>query len=165
MSICKSFLPVIDNNSEILILGSMPGIKSLEMKQYYAHKQNRFWRLMGLFCQCENLYELDYDKKLEILLKNRFALWDVINLCKRKSSLDTDIFNEIPNNIENLLQTHKNIKKICLNGNKAYKTFKKNFPTLIDNFQCYKLPSTSPANAKFRLEDLHKEWEKAIYSL
>ncbi len=60
MSNCESFLPSVNKDSKILILGSMPGVKSLEEEQYYAHPQNRFWKLMGLFCKCDNLHDLKY---------------------------------------------------------------------------------------------------------
>ena len=161
MVICKSFSPNINNNSKILILGSMPGTKSLEDQQYYAHPQNRFWKLLGKCCNCENLSELDYKNKLKILLDNHIALWDVIQSCNRIGSLDSNIQNEKPNDIPKLLREY-NIEKICLNGNKSYSAFKKYFPNLLIQYACYKLPSTSPANAKYKLEDLYHEWSQII---
>lgn len=162
MADCKSFLPIIDYKSKILILGSMPGIKSLEMQQYYAHPQNRFWKLIGKLCACNDLQLLDYDKKIQILLKNNFALWDVLNFCKREGSLDTNIQNEIPNKIPELLKEYPNIKIILLNGHKAFTAFKKYFPQLLTQYYCYKMPSTSPANAKSSTDDLFREWNHAI---
>ena len=159
---CKSFLPNINKKSEFLILGSMPGLKSLEKQQYYAHPQNRFWKLMELLCNADNLSNLDYKNKLQILLKNKIALWDVIQSCNRNGSLDSNIQNEIPNNIPELLNQFPNIKIICLNGNKSYCAFKKHFPKTLEQYKCYKLPSTSPANAKYKLQDLYQEWSKAI---
>lgn len=159
---CKSFLPNIDEKSEILILGSMPGAKSLAEQQYYAHPQNRFWKLMWKFCNIDNLNELNYKNKLKTLLKNKIALWDVIQSCDRNSSMDSNIQNEIPNNIPDLLKQFPNIKVICLNGNKSYSVFKKHFPKLHKQFNCYKLPSTSPANAGYKLENLYKEWSVAL---
>lgn len=161
MSICKSFLPNIDKNSEVLILGSMPGIKSLEEQQYYAHPQNRFWKLMGECCNCKDLAKKIYPEKLKILLKNKIALWDVIATCNRDGSLDSNIENEIPNDIPKLLKKY-NIKRICFNGNKSYLSFKKYFPQILEQYNCYKLPSTSPANAKYKPEDLYNEWSKAV---
>lgn len=161
MSICKSFLPNIDKNSEVLILGSMPGIKSLKEQQYYAHPQNRFWKLMGECCNCKDLAQKIYPEKLKILLKNKIALWDVIATCNRDGSLDSNIENEIPNDIPKLLKKY-NIKRICFNGNKSYLSFKKYFPQILEQYNCYKLPSTSPANAKYKPEDLYNEWSKAV---
>ena len=154
MNNCKSFKPSIDNNSKILILGSMPGVKSLEEQQYYAHPQNRFWKVLGNICNEPKLAKFNYEIKLKILLENNIALWDTIKSCKREGSLDSDIQNEKPNNISELLKQFPNIKVICLNGNKAYSAFKKYFPMLLKQYSCRKLPSTSPANAKYKTEDL-----------
>ena len=158
MNNCKSFKPSIDANSKVLILGSMPGVKSLEEQQYYAHPQNRFWKVLGRICNTDNLQELAYSQKLTILLQNDIALWDTIESCKREGSLDSDIQNEIPNDIKNLLKKYPNIKTICLNGNKSYSAFKKYFPDLLQKYNCYKMPSTSPANARYSLDMLVQEW-------
>lgn len=158
MTKCKSFSPSIDKNSKILILGSMPGVKSLTKQQYYAHPQNRFWKLMAIICNNENLPAMNYKNKLKILLTNGLALWDVIKSCERTGSLDSDIKNEIPNDIEWLLSKYPNVEKIYLNGSKAYSAFKKYFPNLLTKYNCYKMPSTSPANARYRLKDLYKSW-------
>ncbi len=159
MNKCKSFKPSVDNNSKILILGSMPGIKSLAEQQYYAHPQNRFWKVMGSICKTSDLHELDYNKKLEVLLNNNIALWDTIKSCNREGSLDSDIQNEIPNDIRKLLKKYPNIKTICLNGNKSYSSFIKYFPDLSEKYNCFKMPSTSPANAKYNLNMLINEWK------
>ena len=159
---CKSFSPSVDSKSKILILGSMPGVKSLSEQQYYAHPQNRFWKVMGKICNCENLSELDYKTKLSVLLANKFALWDVIKSCSRDGSLDSNIKNEQPNDIPALLRQYPNINAICLNGNKSYSAFKKHFPDLLNRYKCRKLPSTSPANARYNLEHLLLEWEISI---
>ena len=162
MTECSSFLPAINNGCKILILGSMPGVKSLERQEYYAHPQNRFWKVMGKLCKEPGLAGFSYEGKLKSLLDKGFALWDVIKFCKRDGSLDSDITDEIPNDIRALLQEYKGIRVIFLNGNKAYSSFKKHFPDLLNKYRCVKLPSTSPANARYRLEDLTKEWEKAL---
>lgn len=162
MTICKSFSPIINHQSKILILGSMPGVKSLEKQQYYAHPQNRFWKLIGLLCNYNNLSDLEYDNKLNILLNNKLALWDVIKSCERKGSMDSDILNESPNNFDLLLKKYPNIEKICFNGNKAYNAFKKYFPEFLLNYNHFVLPSTSPANARFRIENLYDIWYNAI---
>ena len=162
MSNCRSFLPSIDDSSQILILGSMPGVKSLEEQQYYAHPQNRFWKVMGAICNEPNLQQLDYQQKLKILLQNNIALWDTIKSCKRDGSLDSDIQNETPNDIYGLLKKFPKLKTICLNGNKSYSTFKKYFPDLLEKYSCHKMPSTSPANAKYSLDTLIKDWSSIV---
>ena len=128
----------------------------------HAHPQNRFWELMGMICDYNNLPSQEYTNKLQILLSNKIALWDVIQSCNRDGSLDSNIQNEKPNNIHKLLNQFKNIEIICLNGNKSYSAFKKYFPKLLEKYKCYKLPSTSPANARYRLEDLYKKWNNVI---
>ncbi len=162
MSNCKSFKPSVDNNSKVLILGSMPGVKSLEEQQYYAHPQNRFWKVLGAVCKEPNLHEFDYKNKLKTLLNNNIALWDTIKSCKREGSLDSDIQNEVPNDIRGLLKKYSNIQTICLNGNKSYYTFKKYFPDLSEKYNCHKMPSTSPANAGYSIDILIKEWSEFV---
>ena len=162
MNNCKSFNPSIDNDSKILILGSMPGVKSLEAHQYYAHPQNRFWKVMGAICNEPNLTNFDYEIKLKTLLDKKIAIWDTIKSCKRDGSLDVNIQSEIPNNIRKLLNEYPNIQTICLNGNKSYSAFKKYFSDLLEKYSCYKMPSTSPANAKYSLDVLINEWAKIV---
>ena len=162
MNNCKSFKPSIDKNSRVLILGSMPGVKSLEEQQYYAHPKNRFWKIMGTICGEPMLYEFAYNLKLKILLNNNIALWDTLKSCNRKGSLDSDIQNETLNDIRRLLKKYPNIKIICLNGNKSYSVFKKYFSDLFDMYSCYKMPSTSPANAGYGLDKLMDEWKVLI---
>ena len=158
MNNCRSFKASIDNNSKILILGSMPGVKSLKEQQYYAHQQNRFWKIMSVICNEPKLHEYSYELKLKTLLKNNIALWDTIKTCKRDGSLDSDIQNETPNDIRKLLKTYPNINTICFNGNKSYSAFKKYFPNLLEKYNCFKMPSTSPANARYSLDKLIEEW-------
>lgn len=162
MTDCRSFKPSVNKACRILILGSMPGVKSLEMQEYYAHPQNRFWKLMGILCNVSDLTGFSYERKLKTLLDNGFALWDVIKHCKRDGSLDSDITDEKPNDIKGLLKKYPGIQIIFLNGNKAYGSFKKHFPELIKKYRCFKMPSTSPANARYRIEDLEKEWKKGL---
>ncbi len=164
MAECKSFDPIINKNSKTLILGSMPGIKSLNAQEYYAHPQNRFWKVIGIIFNAKDLDKQNYKNKTEILLKNNIALWDTIKFCTREGSLDSAIENEYPNEIDILLNNYPNIKTICLNGNKAYNSLKKYFPKLFttEKYTIIKLPSTSPANAKWRIEDLAAEWKLYI---
>ena len=104
MNRINSFPPIVDEHSEILILGSVPGVKSLQMQQYYAHPQNQFWKLM--FYLFDSEFSTDYNTRLELLKTNKVALWDVIESCERKGSLDTEIKDEIDNNILELIENH-----------------------------------------------------------
>ena len=158
MTLCKSFAPVADANSKILILGSMPGKKSLEMQQYYAYPQNRFWKLLAYLLEAE--VPVDYAEKIALLRRNNIALWDVLAYCEREGSLDSDIKDEVPNDIAGFLTLHPQIKAVFCNGGKAGAAFKKYFALKLPaDFPVYYLHSTSPANARMRLEDLAEEWQ------
>lgn len=137
----SSFPPIVDENSNILILGSIPGVKSLEKQQYYAHPQNAFWKIIFTLLQEE--FTEDYAERIRVLKKHHIALWDVIDSCERKGSLDSEIRNEEANQIAELLEAHPNIQAIFCNGGKSYKNLQK---ILGKNFRIpiFLLPSTSP---------------------
>ncbi len=160
MKVIHPFKAIYNTNSKILILGSFPSVKSREINFYYGHPQNRFWKIL------ENIYDEKIDKniesKKEFLLRNNIALWDVINTCEITGSSDSSIKNAIPNNIENLLNK-TNIKAIFCNGNTSYKLFMKYFKDKITDIPIICLPSSSPANAKFSLDNLTKIWKEKIY--
>ena len=151
----SSFPPIANKDSKILILGSIPGVKSLEMQQYYAHPQNKFWKII---CEIFNEeFTTNYQQRIEILEKHHIALWDVIDTCERKGSLDSEIRNEEANKIEELLQNFSNIKAIFCNGQKSHKNLQKilgkkfRMPIIV-------LPSTSPAYAGLSYFDKLKSW-------
>jgi hypothetical protein len=156
MNRINSFPPIVDEQSEILILGSVPGAKSLEMQQYYAHPQNQFWKI--LFHIFNETFSADYHQKIDLLKRHKIALWDVIESCERKGSLDTEIKNEIDNNIPQLIENHPNIKIIFCNGQKSYKNLikilGKNFKIPIEV-----LPSTSPLHT-VKFEEKLLIWEQ-----
>lgn len=155
---CKSFKPQVSEKSKVLILGSMPGKKSLEMQQYYAYPANRFWKIMGVLCCKENFHQYSYEDRINTLLDNGYALFDVIKSCKREGSLDSNIKDVMPNNIPALLKKYPKIKTICTNGTAAFEALYKYFPDINDKAAVIKMPSTSPANAAYRMEDLLTFW-------
>ena len=116
--IIESFPPIINKESKLLILGSMPGAESLKTRRYYAFERNQFWRL--IFDILEGNYTFDYEKRKNFLLENNLGLYSVIRSCTREGSLDSNIKNEKINNFERLFKEYKNIKTICFNGNKSY---------------------------------------------
>lgn len=149
-----SINPIIDKNSEILILGSFPSVKSRENNFFYMHPQNRFWKILS------NLYNEDFvnclaAKKRELCLKHHIAIYDVINSCTIIGSSDSSIENVVPNNIKDLIKD-TNIKYIFCNGNKSHTLFLK-YNNNID-IPVFLLPSSSPANAKMKLDDLIEKW-------
>lgn len=156
-----SFSPISASNSKMLILGTMPGTKSLELNQYYGHNQNNFWKF--IFKIFEEEFSTDYETRKALLLKNKIALWDVLQYCDRVGSLDSAIKNEIANDFETFLKEHSNIKTILFNGQKAAAFFKK-YVSLQKDYQLITLPSTSPANASKNFQSKFDEW-KIIGSL
>jgi hypoxanthine-DNA glycosylase len=153
-----SFPPIISNDSKILILGSIPGVKSLEKQQYYGHPQNKFWKI--IFELFNEGFTEDYEERLNVLKKHHIALWDVIDSCERKGSLDSEIKNEEANQIEELLEDYPNIIAIFSNGGKSYKNLQK---LLGKNFKIpiYLLPSTSPLHT-ISFERKLEEWKKIL---
>lgn len=137
----SSFPPIISDTSKILILGSVPGVKSLQMQQYYAHPQNHFWKI--IFELLGEEFTFDYEKRIEIISKNNIALWDVIDTCNREGSLDTKIRNEEHNDILKLLNAHPPIRAIFCNGQKSFKNLKKILGKESE-IPVFVLPSTSP---------------------
>ena len=154
----SSFPPFIDEQSKILILGSIPGAKSLEKQQYYAHPQNKFWKI--IFELINEEFTEDYSVRIDILKKNHIAIWDVIDSCERKGSLDSEIKNEEANQIEKLLESYPNIKAVFCNGGKSYKNLQK---LLGKDFRIpvYLLPSTSPLHT-ISFERKFEEWKKVL---
>ena len=139
-----SFPPIADSNSKVLVLGTMPGKDSLKFNQYYAHSRNAFWKIM--FELFEQPYSNDYQEKQRLLLKHNIALWDTLKVCVRETSLDTDIKQEEPNDVESLLLKHSKIQHLFFNGHKAAEYFRKHWSNT--NIPFTVLPSTSPANTQ-----------------
>lgn len=160
---CIGFPPSIDADCHTLILGSMPGVASLKQQQYYAHPQNRFWPLMARLLG-EASVPSAYAGRLHMLLRHHIALWDSIGTCKRDGSLDSAIKNEQGNDFSALLKNYPAIRTICFNGGKSAQAFRRYNKTLLsrDDLAFHALPSTSPANARWRMEMLAEEWSKVI---
>ena len=152
-----SFPPISSPDSTLLILGTMPGTKSLELQQYYGHPRNNFWPI--IFKIVSEDYTDNYESRKSILLKNNIALWDVLQFCDRIGSLDSAIKNEISNDFDVFFKKHPNIKTIAFNGHKAAALFKKYINTAA-NYQLITLPSTSPANAGKTFDSKLSEWKK-----
>ena len=146
--------PFINKGSRILILGSMPSIASLQDGFYYAHPQNRMWKIIAAIAGVDELKTIEERK--QAALKLHLAFFDVIESCEREGSLDSNIKAVKPNDINSLLLRYPKIKRVITNGNKAKDLF------LTYNHDCkveiIHLPSTSPANAVYSLDRL-----KALY--
>lgn len=157
-NVTHNFAPVWDEQSRILILGTFPSVKSRENHFYYGHPQNRFWKVLAALTDWEVPQTIE--EKKAMLLANHIAIWDVIASCQIIGSSDSSIRDVVVNDIQGLLQK-TNIQKIYANGGKASELYKKYvFPDT--GREIIKLPSTSPANAAFRLERLITEWGTKI---
>lgn len=154
----KSFPPIINKSSQVLILGSIPGKESLMKNQYYANSRNLFWKI--IYAIFNTKPDSSYEKRTGFLLSKRIALWDVINNCTRKGSLDSNIKDDHPNDFRSLFREYPEIKYILFNGAKAYNSFGRHMGfNEADSFIYKKMPSTSPAHA-VKFEDKFKEWVK-----
>lgn len=159
--IVHSFEPVYDKDSEILILGTLPSVKSRENNFYYGHKQNRFWKVLATLLK-EPVPETIEEKKA-MLLAHRIALWDVIQSCDIKGSSDSSIKNVQPTDIGMILEK-TNMTQIYANGNKAGQLYKRyQFPITV--IEATVLPSTSPANAAWSLARLCEAWKTILHDL
>ena len=156
--VTHEFGPVYDKNSKILILGSLPSVKSRQQQFYYGHPQNRFWKVLS--AALDESIGSSIDEKKRIMLKNHIALWDVIQSCDIIGSSDSSIKNVKENDISVILDA-PDIKAIFLNGAKAYELFKKYCGGIEDRNEppaILKLPSTSPANAAWKTQQLIEAW-------
>jgi TDG/mug DNA glycosylase family protein len=158
MRISHPIEPVFDENSEILILGSFPSVKSREQMFFYGHPQNRFWKVMANVTG--DTVPESIDEKKAFLLKNHIAVWDVIAQCDIEGSSDSSIKNVKANDLSRIL-AKANIKKICCNGAKSWELYNKYINPVI-GIDAEKLPSTSPANAAWSVERLAAAWKAAL---
>lgn len=160
------FPPIIGKNPQILILGSMPGIKSLDEQHYYAHPRNAFWPIMSALFAID--LNLNYQQRCEGLSRQGIAVWDVLKSCQRQGSLDSAIEKDTieVNDFNRLFIDHPSIKHIYFNGAAAEQLFKRHVLKLLSNSQfnitMMKLPSTSPAHAAMNLEQKTKAWQNQI---
>ena len=155
----QSFLPILSNEPRILILGSLPGDLSIKENQYYAHPQNRFWKI--LFAIYNESFSENYEFRQQLILNNHLALWDVAHSAIRKGSMDVEMKDEKPNKIYELLTQYPTIEKVLFDGKKAEQLFFKNFEQKT-HINYISLPSTSPANAQYSLDRLIEIWKNAL---
>lgn len=158
MKVTHTFRPIYNCNSEILILGSIPSVKSRENSFYYGHPRNRFWKVMSAVLKCDEPKSIE-EKKM-MLLENRIALWDVIYSCEINGSSDGSIRNVVPNDIRPILKESK-INRVLANGAAAGRLYRR-FCEKDTGLSAIVLPSTSPANASYSLDRLIKIWSESF---
>jgi hypoxanthine-DNA glycosylase len=160
----ESFPPQVGAGCVLLVLGTVPSVRSLELRQSYGHRHNLFWPFMGELFDAGA--ELAYAERIARLQRRGIGIWDVLERCERPGSLDSAIVraSEVPNDIPGLLDTQPTIRAIALNGAKAQHSFRRLVlprlgaeqrarVTLLD------LPSTSPANASIPRAQKLARWQ------
>lgn len=157
MKIIHPLKPIYNKDSKVLILGTMPSTKSRELSFYYAHPQNRFWKVLEKVYN-EKINNSNEERKA-FLLKNNIALFDVLKSCEINGSSDSSIKNPIPNDLSEIINSSK-IKVIFTTGKKAYNLYMKLiYPKT--KIEAIYLPSTSPANSPKGIDDLlYREYSK-----
>ena len=155
----ESIPPFINKNSRILILGSLPSVLSREYGFFYAHPQNRFFKVLARVFNEEEPKSIK-DRKL-FLDKHNIALYDVIYECDINGSSDSSIKNVVPIDLKGLLKEYPNIKRIYTTGKKAKDLYDKYLKDLV-GIDATGLPSTSPANAKMDIEKLFVQYQMII---
>jgi len=164
MPLLQGFPPVVGDGARVLILGSMPGRASLDAQEYYAYKQNAFWRIMGDLIGAGPA--LPYAQRLERLKASGIALWDVMAACERQGSLDADIVagSIQPNDFAGFFAEHPGISRVFFNGAAAETSFRRLvLPRLADRaLHLTRLPSTSPAHAASSYADRLAAWSLVL---
>lgn len=150
--------PIVSPESEILILGTMPSPKSREQAFYYAHPQNRFWPALALALDAPKPNTAE--EKTALILQNKLALWDVLASCEIVGASDASIKNPVPNDIVSLITSSRIRRLLCTGATSARLYTRLVFPQT--NIPCEVLPSPSAANARMRLEDLAREYRRAL---
>ena len=156
--ITHEFEPIFDDKSRILILGTLPSVKSREGNFYYHHPQNRFWKVLAQICNVQPPTTIA--EKKAMLLANGIAIWDVVQSCDIIGSSDSSIKNVTPADLSVILKKAP-VKTIFLNGGKAWELYQKYCKEMTE-LPAVKLPSTSPANAAWSLEKLVTVWKEEL---
>lgn len=157
-SLLRGLAPIIDDRARILILGSFPSPASLAAGQYYAHRQNQFWRILGAILG-RPLAALDYPERQAAVQAAGLAIWDVYGACAREGSLDSAIRQGEANDFTRLPALAPGLSRVCFNGRTAAK-FERALAGC--GYEILVLPSTSPANAGWSFERKLAAWREAL---
>jgi hypoxanthine-DNA glycosylase len=160
----RCFPPIARRDAHTLILGSLPGRRSLEMQQYYAHPQNAFWKLIGAIFEADG--PLPYTRRVKMLTGHGIALWDVLAAAERPGSLDSSIVHRsaLANDFAKFFRSHPGIRRVFFNGRKAEEMYRRFvLPGLGPGFEGIRyecLPSTSPAHAGMTFAKKLDKWSR-----
>ena len=167
--LARGFPPIAAHDARVLVLGSMPSVASLAKHEYYGHRHNAFWPIMGRLFGAGP--ELPYCRRMRILCEHGVAVWDVLKECYREGSLDTSIEreSETPNDFVDFLVGHPQIAAIFFNGQKAESAFRRHVLPLLESwareFRYLRLPSTSPAHAGRTIQEKLLAWQAVQLAL
>lgn len=160
----RCFPPIAGRDATTLILGSLPGQRSLQMQRYYAHPHNAFWKVIAELFDAGNV--ASYAKRVSTLRRNRIALWDVLAAAERPGSLDSSIVHAsaLANDFAKFFRAHPRIRRVFFNGRKAEQMYRRFvLPTLGGEFSDIRyecLPSTSPAHAGMPFAKKLEQWSR-----
>ena len=149
--------PIVGESPEVLILGSLPGDKSLEQQRYYANSSNRFWNILSDIFHDKTILWCNYEERVNWLKEHKIALWDVCKSAERKGSCDENIREAELNDIPGFLAEHPSIKVIGLNGGDAQEKFHSSFPVL--NVRVVNLTSSSGLNTRYTYQIKLENWK------
>lgn len=155
----RCFPPIVDANTRILILGSLPGEMSLALGKYYGNPQNKFWNLVGDVIE-QDLVAMDYPARLKTLLEHRIGLWDVVAEAQRSGSLDSRIRDHASNDLNILIKTLANLAAIAFNGGMAVKIGMRALGETANQYRIVRLPSSSPAYAAVSYQTKLAGWRE-----
>jgi len=152
------FAPVVGGAPKVLVLGTFPGLASREAEEYYAHPRNQFWRILyGILGEAYDAPS--YRRKLQKLKEHGIALWDMVASCETTGSADTEIQNPVLIDLPGFLRKNPSIQTVCFNGGNAARFAKKLGRLAVDSAV---LPSTSPANARYSLQQKEDAWRRVL---
>ena len=160
----ECFPPIVGSRPHTLILGSLPGQRSLQLQQYYAHPQNAFWKLIEQLFGAAS--PLPYTRRVKILTDHRIALWDVLATAERPGSLDSSIVHVSAraNDFAAFLRSHPQIRRVFFNGRKAEEMYRRcvlpGLGTEFEELRYECLPSTSPAHAGMTFARKLEHWAR-----
>lgn len=158
----KAFAPIVPKGARVLILGTMPGEKSLELQQYYGNRGNQFWKI--LYAMTNEDFSTDYNERKMLLVKYKIAVWDVLAFCERAGSLDSAIKNETPNDFDAFYKIHPQIKYVFFSSKNAAAYYDK-YVGRDANHIYDVLPSPSGANATMRFAAKLEVWKQKMMPL
>ncbi|WP_158795994.1 DNA-deoxyinosine glycosylase [Pedobacter sp. L105] len=154
-----AFQPIADENCRVLLLGTMPGDRSLSLQQYYGHAGNHFWKL--IYTLFNEPLAADYESRKDFLLQHEIALWDVLESCTCEGSLDSNIKNEVVNDFTAFYQQYPKISHVFFDSKKAEEFYLRHVKKSEDKIY-HLLPSPSRANASKTFEQKLEAWKELL---